>query len=248
MESQRPDPELLLRQFGEKKQRGKLKIFFGACAGAGKTYAMLLNAHEKIKEQQTVIAGVIETHGRGETTKLLEGITRLPLKEIQYQGITLKEFDIDKALSSNPDILLIDELAHTNTIGSRHPKRWQDVEEILNYGIDVYTTLNVQHLESLNDTVTNITGIRVKETVPDSIFDNADEIILIDIPSEAILERLAEGKVYLGEFAKQRAAQNFFKIENLIALREIALRRTAERVDALRDVYQKYKNKRQCCR
>ena len=245
MESQRPDPELLLRQFGEKKQRGKLKIFFGACAGAGKTYAMLLNAHEKIKEQQTVIAGIIETHGRGETTKLLEGITRLPLKEIQYQGITLKEFDIDTALSSNPDILLIDELAHTNTIGSRHPKRWQDVEEILNYGIDVYTTLNVQHLESLNDTVTNITGIRVKETVPDSIFDNADEIILIDIPSEAILERLAEGKVYLGEFAKQRAAQNFFKMENLIALREIALRRTAERVDALRDVYQKYKNKRQ---
>lgn len=246
MESQRPDPELLLRQIkGDKKQRGKLKIFFGACAGAGKTYAMLLSAHEKIKEHQTVVAGVIETHGRTETTKLLEGISCLPLKEIQYQGISLKEFDIDAALSLNPDILLIDELAHTNTIGSRHPKRWQDVEEILNDGIDVYTTLNVQHLESLNDTVTNLTGIRVKETVPDSIFDNADEIVLIDIPSEAILERLSEGKVYLGEFAKQRAAQNFFKIENLIALREIALRRTAERVDALRDVYQTYKNKRQ---
>lgn len=246
MESNRPDPEMLLRQFkSENKQRGKLKIFFGACAGAGKTYAMLLNAHEKIKENQTVVAGVIETHGRSETTKLLEGIQRLPSKEIQYQGITLKEFDIDNALAQKPDILLIDELAHTNAIGSRHPKRWQDVEEILNNGIDVYTTLNVQHLESLNDMVTNITGIRVKETVPDSIFDNADEIILIDLPSEVILERLAEGKVYLGEFAKQRAAQNFFKIENLIALREIALRRTAERVDALRDVYQKFKDKRQ---
>jgi two-component system sensor histidine kinase KdpD len=246
MESKRPDPEMLLRQYkSDNKQRGKLKIFFGACAGAGKTYAMLLNAHDKMKENQTIVAGIIETHGRSETSKLLEGIKRLPLKEIQYQGITLKEFDIDNALVENPDILLIDELAHTNAIGSRHPKRWQDVEEILHNGIDVYTTLNVQHLESLNDTVTNITGIRVKETVPDSIFDNADEIILIDLPSEVILERLAEGKVYLGEFAKQRAAQNFFKMENLIALREIALRRTAERVDALRDIYQKYKDKRQ---
>jgi len=246
MESQRPDPELLLRQFkDDKKQRGKLKIFFGACAGAGKTYAMLLNAHEKMKEHQKVMAGIIETHGRSETMKLLEGIARIPLKEIQYQGIRLKEFDIDEAIAENPDLLLIDELAHTNTVGSRHPKRWQDVEEILNQGIDVYTTLNVQHLESLNDTVSSITGIRVKETVPDSIFDNADEIILIDLPSEVILERLSEGKVYLGEFAKKRAAQNFFKIENLIALREIALRRTAERVDALRDVYQKYKNKHQ---
>lgn len=243
METPRPDPELLLRQFKDtKKQRGKLKIFFGACAGAGKTYAMLLGAHEKMKDHQTVMAGIIESHGRSETTKLQEGIPHLPLKEVQYQGITLKEFDIDKALTENPDILLIDELAHTNAIGSRHPKRWQDVEEILTHGIDVYTTLNVQHLESLNDTVNNITGIRVKETVPDSIFDSADEIILIDLPSEIILERLAEGKVYLGEFAKQRAAQNFFKMENLIALREIALRRTAERVDALRDVYQKYKN------
>lgn len=243
MEIQRPDPELLLRQFkDDKKQRGKLKIFFAACAGAGKTYAMLLQARDKIKENQKVIAGIIETHGRSETSQLQDGIPKLPLKEIQYQGITLKEFDIDKAIDQNPDIILIDELAHTNTIGSRHPKRWLDVEEILNHGIDVYTTLNVQHLESLNDIVANLTGIRVKETVPDSIFDSADEIILVDIPSEVILERLAEGKVYLGEFAKQRAAQNFFKMENLIALREIALRRTAERVDALRDIYQKYKN------
>lgn len=242
MEIERPDPQLLLRQFNDKKQRGRLKIFFGACAGAGKTYAMLQNAREEIKDQQKVLAGVIESHGRGETAKLQEGIPHLPLKEIQYQGITLKEFDIDKAIIEKPDILLLDELAHTNAVGSRHPKRWQDVEEILNQGIDVYTTLNVQHLESLNDTVANLTGIKVKETVPDSIFDSADEIILVDIPSEVILERLAEGKVYLGEFSKQRASSNFFKIENLIALREIALRRTAERVDALRDVYQKYKD------
>ncbi len=243
METQRPDPQLLLRQYrDEKKQRGMLKIFFGACAGAGKTYAMLLSAQEKMKENQTVIAGIIETHGRTETQKLQEGIPHLPLKEIPYQGFTLNEFDIDAAIASKPDILLIDELAHTNAIGSRHPKRWQDVNELLNQGIDVYTTLNVQHLESLNDTVANLTGIRVKETIPDSVFDNADEIILVDIPSEVILKRLAEGKVYLGEFAKQRAAQNFFKIENLIALREIALRRTAERVDALRDIYQKYQN------
>lgn len=248
MEIERPDPQLLLRQFkDDKKQRGRLKIFFGACAGAGKTYAMLQSAREELKENQKVLAGIIESHGRGETLKLQEGIPHLPLKEIQYQGITLKEFDIDKAISEKPDILLIDELAHTNAVGSRHPKRWQDVEEILNQGIDVFTTLNVQHLESLNDTVANLTGVHVKETVPDLIFDSADEIILVDIPSEVILDRLAEGKVYLGEFAKQRAAQNFFKIENLIALREIALRRTAERVDALRDVYQKYKdnNKKQ---
>lgn len=243
METQRPDPQLLLRQYrDDKKQRGMLKIFFGACAGAGKTYAMLLSAQEKMKENQTVIAGIIEAHGRVETKKLQEGIPHLPLKEIPYQGFTLNEFDIDAAIASKPDILLIDELAHTNAIGSRHPKRWQDVNEILNQGIDVYTTLNVQHLESLNDTVANLTGIRVKETIPDSVFDSADEIILVDIPSEVILKRLAEGKVYLGEFAKQRAAQNFFKIENLIALREIALRRTAERVDALRDIYQKYQN------
>ncbi|MGE3320245.1 MAG: DUF4118 domain-containing protein [Candidatus Berkiella sp.] len=248
MEIIRPDPQLLLRQFNDnKKQRGKLKIFFGACAGAGKTYAMLQSAREELKENHKVLAGIIESHGRGETLKLQEGIPQIPMKEIYYQGITLKEFDIDKAILEKPDILLIDELAHTNAVGSRHPKRWQDIEEILNHGIDVYTTLNVQHLESLNDMVANLTGVRVKETVPDSIFDSADEIILVDIPSEVILERLAEGKVYLGEFSKQRAAANFFKIENLIALREIALRRTAERVDALRDIYQKYKdnNKKQ---
>ncbi len=248
MEPERPDPEQLLRQVKEETKhasRGKLKIFFGACAGSGKTYAMLSAAQEKHKEGIDVVAGIIETHGRTETAKLLEGLTRLPLKQIQYQGITIKELDIDAAIDKKPDILLVDELAHTNTIGSRHPKRWQDVQELLESGIDVYTTLNVQHLESLNDMVANLTGIRVKETVPDSLFDNADEIVLVDIPSQIILERLEEGKVYLGEFAKQRAAQHFFKIENLIALREIALRRTAERVDALRDIYKKYQSNKQ---
>ncbi len=248
MEPQRPDPDQLLRQVKEEikhSSRGKLKIFFGACAGTGKTYAMLSAAQEKHKEGVLVVAGIIETHGRTETARLLEGLPRLPLKQIHYQGITINELDIDAAIEKNPTILLVDELAHTNAIGSRHPKRWQDVQELLDSGIDVYTTLNVQHLESLNDVVANLTGVRVKETVPDSLFDNADEIVLVDIPSEIILERLEEGKVYLGEFAKQRAAQHFFKIENLIALREVALRRTAERVDALRDIYKKYQSKSQ---
>jgi two-component system sensor histidine kinase KdpD len=242
MEQKRPDPEQLLRQIKDQsKQRGKLKIFFGACAGAGKTYAMLSAAQEKHRETIDVIAGIVEAHGRVETIRLKEGIPSLPLRQVEYQGITLKEFNLDAALEREPAILLVDELAHTNVIGSRHPKRWQDVQELLEAGIDVYTTLNVQHLETLNDTVANITGVRVKETVPDFIFDNAHEIVLVDVPSEVILERLEDGKVYLGEFTKQRAVQHFFKIENLIALREIALRRTAERVDALRDIYQKYK-------
>ncbi|MGD9592175.1 MAG: DUF4118 domain-containing protein [Candidatus Berkiella sp.] len=248
MEPERPDPEQLLRQVKEEAKharKGKLKIFFGACAGAGKTYAMLSAAQEKSKEGVNIVAGIIETHGRTETEKLLDGLNRLPLKQIQYQGIIIKELDIDAAIEKKPDILLVDELAHTNTVGSRHPKRWQDVQELLESGIDVYTTLNVQHLESLNDVVENLTGVRVKETVPDSIFDNADEIVLVDIPSEIIIKRLEDGKVYLGEFAKQRAASHFFKIENLIALREIALRRTAERVDALRDIYKKYHSKQQ---
>lgn len=243
MEPKRPNPDQILAQVKkDETQRGKLKIFFGACAGAGKTYAMLLAAQEKNSEGVSVVAGFIETHGRLETLKLLEGIENLPMAHYDYQGIRIPEFDIDAAISRNPDILLLDELAHSNAPGARHPKRWQDVQELLEYGIDVYTTLNVQHLESLNDLVTNLTGIRVKETVPDSIFDIADEIVLVDIPSEIILARLEEGKVYLGEFAKQRAAQHFFKIENLIALREMALRRTAERVDALRDLYKKYQN------
>ncbi len=193
MEPERPDPEQLLRQVKEETKnphRGKLKIFFGACAGSGKTYAMLSAAQEKFKENVNLLAGIIETHGRTETTKLLEGLPRIPLRQIQYQGITIKELDLDAAIEKKPTILLVDELAHSNAIGSRHPKRWQDVQELLESGIDVYTTLNVQHLESLNDVVANLTGIRVKETIPDSIFDHADEIVLVDIPSEVILERL----------------------------------------------------------
>ncbi len=241
----RPDPdELLSRITAEEEQakreetgRGKLKIFFGACAGVGKTYAMLSAGKSALAEGIDVVIGLVETHGREETTKLLDGQVMLPHREVSYRGTQLKEFDIDAALARKPQLILLDELAHTNTPGSRHPKRWQDVEELLDAGINVYTTINVQHLESLNDVVARITGVWVKETVPDAIFDKADEISLVDIPSEELLKRLTEGKVYIAPEAKKRAAQNFFKKSNLIALRELALRRTAERVDALMDVY-----------
>jgi len=216
---------------------GKLKIFFGACAGVGKTYAMLSASQQALREGMNVVIGVVETHGREETVKLAEGIPTIPPKIINYRGAELQEFDIDTALSMKPPLILLDELAHTNVPGSRHPKRWQDVDEMLDAGIDVYTTLNVQHLESLNDVVARITGIWVKETVPDAFFDKADEISLVDIPSEELLKRLKEGKVYIAPGAKRRAAQNFFKKSNLIALRELALRRTAERVDQLMETY-----------
>jgi two-component system sensor histidine kinase KdpD len=245
MNEQRPDPdELLNRIAAEEKEakqqdssRGKLKIFFGACAGVGKTYAMLSAGKQAVAEGVDVVVGLVETHGREETKKLLDGIPILPNREVQYRGTLIKEFDIDAALARKPALILLDELAHTNAPGSRHPKRWNDVEELLAAGISVYTTINVQHLESLNDVVARITGVWVKETVPDAVFDNADEISLVDIPSEELLKRLKEGKVYIAPEAKKRAAQNFFKKSNLIALRELALRRTAERVDALMDVY-----------
>ena len=241
----RPDPdELLSRIAAEEKEaqagqsmRGKLKIFFGACAGVGKTYAMLSAGRQALGEQVDVVVGLVETHGREETKKLLEGLPILPNREVQYRGTLIKEFDLDAALARKPQLILLDELAHNNAPGSRHPKRWNDVEELLEAGINVYTTINVQHLESLNDVVARITGIWVKETVPDAVFDKADEISLVDIPSEELLKRLKEGKVYIAPEAKKRAAQNFFKKSNLIALRELALRRTAERVDALMDVY-----------
>jgi two-component system, OmpR family, sensor histidine kinase KdpD len=244
-DEQRPDPDELLSRIAAeeteaKKQdsaRGKLKIFFGACAGVGKTYAMLSGGMQALTEGTDVVIGLVETHGREETKKLLEGIPILPNREVQYRGTLIKEFDIDAALARKPQLILLDELAHTNAPGSRHPKRWNDVEELLAAGINVYTTINVQHLESLNDVVARITGVWVKETVPDAMFDNADEISLVDIPSEELLKRLKEGKVYIAPEAKKRAAQNFFKKSNLIALRELALRRTAERVDALMDVY-----------
>lgn len=234
----RTDPDTLLHAVtAAERQRGRLKIFFGSCAGVGKTYAMLEAAHSRLKEGANVVIGVIETHGREDTLKLLANIPIIPLREMTHRGIAVKEFDLDATLIQKPAILLLDELAHTNATGSRHPKRWQDVEELLDGGIDVYTTLNVQHLESLNDLVAGITGIAVKETVPDSVFDRADDIVLVDIPPDELLQRLREGKVYTGEEVRTRAAESFFKKSNLIALRELALRRTAERVDAQMDDY-----------
>ncbi|MEZ5691056.1 MAG: sensor histidine kinase KdpD [Rickettsiales bacterium] len=244
-ESRRPSPDELLSRIKaeehEKQQkestRGKLKIFFGACAGVGKTYSMLSSGKTALNEGIDVVIGLVETHGRPETQKLLDGLPIIPCREIEYKGTLIKEFDIDAAIARKPQLILLDELAHTNAPNSRHPKRWHDVDELLDAGINVYTTINVQHLESLNDVVARITGVWVKETVPDIIFDKADEISLVDIPSEELLKRLSEGKVYIAPEAKKRAAQNFFKKSNLIALREMALRRTAERVDALMDVY-----------
>lgn len=244
-EKNRPDPDELLSRIAaeeaeteqEQSKRGKLKIFFGACAGVGKTYAMLSAGKSALGEGVDVVIGLVETHGREDTKRLLDGQIILPHREVSYRGTVLKEFDIDAALARKPELILLDELAHSNAHGSRHPKRWQDVEELLDAGINVYTTINVQHLESLNDVVARITGVWVKETVPDAVFDRADEISLVDIPSEELLKRLKEGKVYIAPEAKKRAAQNFFKKSNLIALRELALRRTAERVDALMDVY-----------
>ncbi len=234
MTDQRPDPEVLLQRLREEEaraNRGRLKIFFGASPGVGKTYAMLEEARAKRREGVDVIVGVVETHGRPETTALLEGLDILPRRSLEYRGITLREFDLDAALARRPTLILVDELAHTNAPGARHARRWQDVEELLAAGINVYTTLNVQHLESLNDVVAQITGIRVRETVPDSILDGADELELADLSAEDLLTRLREGKVYVPEEAA-RAIERFFRKGNLIALRELALRRTAERVDA----------------
>ena len=231
----RPNPDKLLKLLGnesEEHRRGHLKVFFGASAGVGKTYAMLAEAGRQLKSGRDVMVGVVEHHGRGETAALTEGLPVLPLLEIDHRGIKVREFDLDGALKRRPGLILMDEFAHTNAPGSRHPKRWQDVEELLDAGIDVYTTLNVQHLESVNDQVAKLTGIWVRETVPDKVFDAADEIALIDIPSEELLKRLADGKVYVAEGANKRAAENFFKKSNLLALRELALRHTAERVDA----------------
>ncbi|MDN7851243.1 DUF4118 domain-containing protein [Burkholderia seminalis] len=230
----RPDPDQLLDKLQrdeEKQRRGQLKIFFGASAGVGKTYAMLQAARQRLQEGVDVVVGIVETHGRGETAALLDGLDVLPLARIDYRGRTLAEFDLDGALARQPQLILVDELAHSNVQGARHLKRWQDVYELLDAGIDVYTTVNVQHLESLNDVVGAITGIRVWETVPDRVFDAADEVTLVDLPAEELLERMRDGKVYLAQQA-ERAVRNFFRKGNLIALRELALRRTADRVDA----------------
>ena len=229
---QRPDPDALLaRMQSEQDQtaRGKLRIYFGASAGVGKTYAMLIAGHKLHAEGREVLAGVIETHGRIDTAAQLAGLEALPLKQVAYRDKQLPEFDLDAALARKPSLILVDELAHSNAPGSRHPKRWQDVEELLNAGIDVFTTLNVQHLESLNDVVGGITGIRVAETLPDTVFDAADEVVQVDIPADELLARLRLGKVYQLPQA-ERASRNFFRKGNLIALRELALRRTADRL------------------
>jgi two-component system sensor histidine kinase KdpD len=228
-EQQRPDPDSLLALANE-KPRGRLKVFFGACAGVGKTYAMLQEAQRLRAQGLNVLVGVVETHGRSETAALLGGLDLLAQKRIQYRGRMVQEFDLDAALARHPALILMDELAHSNAHGSRHPKRWQDVEELLDAGIDVLTTVNVQHLESLNDVVGGVTGVRVRETVPDHVFDEATEVVLVDLPPDDLRQRLNEGKVYIPGQA-ERAIEHFFRKGNLIALRELALRRTADRVD-----------------
>ncbi|GGY07702.1 sensor histidine kinase [Paludibacterium paludis] len=235
----RPDPDDLLDELRREEaaaRRGRLKIFFGACAGVGKTYAMLAAAKARQKEGIQVLVGVVETHGRSETAAMLEGLDVLPSRELAYKGRQLAEFDLDSALACHPQLILVDEFAHSNAPGSRHPKRWQDVEELLAAGIDVYTTLNVQHLESLNDIVGRITGIVVRETLPDQVFDTADDVSLVDLPPDELIGRLNAGKVYLPRQA-ERAIRHFFRKGNLLALRELALRRTADRVDAQMRAY-----------
>src|ERR1700729_1801057 len=239
MTDRRHDPDELLRRLQEEERRasrGRLIIFFGAAPGVGKTYAMLEAARTERDLKRDVVIGIVETHGRYDTGALVIGLEMLPRLKTQYRGVVVEELDLDGALARKPGLILVDELAHTNAPGSRHAKRWQDVEELLDAGIDVYTTLNVQHLESLNDVVAQVTGVIVRETVPDRVLQEATEIRLIDLPPDELLERMEAGKVYVPEQA-QRAIDNFFRKGNLIALRELALRRTAERVDAQMLVY-----------
>jgi two-component system sensor histidine kinase KdpD len=234
MSEHRPDPDAPLKRAGDedaRAARGKLTIFFGAAPGVGKTYSMLEAARAERAAGRDVVVGVVETHGRYDTGALLLGLELLPRRRVLQRGVTLEEFDLDLALIRKPALLLVDELAHSNAEGSRHAKRHQDVEELLDAGIDVFTSLNVQHIESLNDVVAQITHLIVRETVPDSVVDHADEVRLIDLPPDELLDRLRDGRVYLPDQAR-RALEHFFRKGNLIALRELALRRTAERVDA----------------
>lgn len=228
-QTKRPDPDALLA-LSEHDRRGRLKVFLGAAPGVGKTYAMLQGARRLKAEGADVVIGLVETHGRHETKTLLEGLEVLPRRNFEYRGRQLEEFDIDAALARRPRLLVVDELAHTNAAESRHPKRWQDVEELLDAGIDVWTALNIQHLESLADIVSRITGVVVRETVPDKVLRDAADVVLVDITPDELIDRLNEGKVYVPETAR-RATQNFFTPGNLTALRELALRRTADRVD-----------------
>ncbi len=228
----RPNPDELLARVKaeeEQKKRGKLKIFLGYSAGVGKTFAMLEAARLQKSERDLVVA-YVETHGRPETEALMEGLEVVPRKRVEYRGVTLQEMDLDAVLARRPQLALVDELAHTNAPGSRHTKRYQDVEELIEAGIDVYTTLNVQHMESLRNVVMQITGIWMRETVPDSVIDRAAEIELVDLPPDELLKRLKEGKVYVPDEAT-RAAAGFFREGNLIALRELTMRTAAVRVD-----------------
>jgi two-component system, OmpR family, sensor histidine kinase KdpD len=238
----RPDPDALLaraRREEARSRRGALTIFFGAAPGVGKTFAMLKDAAwQRDVERRDVVAGVVETHERVETATLLAGFEVIPKRRLVHRGVALEELDLDAALARKPSLLLVDELAHTNVEGSRHAKRWQDVEELREAGIEVYTTLNVQHVESLNDVVAQITGVTVRETVPDAVLASADEIKLVDLPPDDLLERLRDGKVYVPAMA-ERALESFFRKGNLIALRELALRTTADRVDADMQAYRK---------
>lgn len=235
---ERPSSEKMLEkiQAQEEKVRrrelGQLKIFLGYAAGTGKTFAMLEAARELKKQQVDVVAGYVEPHARPETAALLEGIEQLPFLMMDYKGVKIREFDLDAALKRRPKVILVDELAHSNIQGCRHRKRYQDIEELLEHGINVYTTVNIQHLESLNDNVAGITSIMVRETIPDSVFNRADQVKLVDIEPEELIERMREGKIYQGMQA-QRALQNFFTRDKLTALREIALRRMADRVNHL---------------
>ena len=235
MNDNRPDPDLLLAQVQQtaaRARRGRLTIFFGANAGVGKTYSMLEAAQRRRAEGLDVVVGYVELHGRQETERLLVGLEQLPPLIMNFGTTTRREFDLDGALARKPSLLLVDELAHTNISGGdpppRHEKRWQDIDELLDAGIEVYTTVNVQHLESLSDVVWQITGVRQLETLPDRVFDEADEVKLVDIPPDELLQRLREGRVYIPQQA-QRALENFFRKGNLIALRELALRKTADR-------------------
>ncbi|HXH27875.1 MAG TPA: two-component system sensor histidine kinase KdbD, partial [Candidatus Polarisedimenticolia bacterium] len=230
----RPSPEEMLgraRREERERLRGRLKIFFGMAPGVGKTYAMLEEARARRARGGDVAIGWIETHGRPETEALAAGLERLPPRVVEYRGLSLREFDLEAALRRRPALLLMDELAHTNAPGARHARRWQEMQDLLDAGIDVYTTLNVQHLESLNDVVAQITRVVVRETVPDSVFEMADEVELVDLGPDDLIRRLHEGKVYIPDQAGL-AVDHFFRKGNLIALRELALRRTAERVDA----------------
>ena len=228
---QRPSPDALLEVARrEESPAGKLKIFVGAAPGVGKTYEMLQDAHARKRDGYDVVVGVVETHGRKETETLLADLEIIPRQRIDYKGRWLEEMDLDAILARRPQIVLVDELAHTNPPGCRHPKRYLDVEELLSAGINVYTTVNIQHIESLNDVVAQITRIRVRETVPDAIFDRADAIELVDLTPDDLIQRLKEGKVYVPKQAR-RALEHYFSPTNLTALRELALRRTAERVD-----------------